>query len=97
MALSSSKVGFGVVSSLLPAKIELAPAIKQKACSGIVISARPALSLTMDFGINILAVAIMRTISQISTFGLFSRGVPLIRTSALIGTLSGCSGRVDRV
>ena len=65
--LSSSNEGLGVVSSLSPAKIELAPARKQRACSAWLISARPALSLTMVAGIRIRAVAIIRTISQTST------------------------------
>src|SRR6476619_3095546 len=75
IAWSSSKAGLGVVSNLSPEKIELAPAIKHKACSATLISARPALNLTIAANIIILAVAIILTISQISTFGLSWRGV----------------------
>ncbi len=47
IARSSSQSGLGVVSSFSPAKIELAPAMKQRACSARLISVLPALSLTM--------------------------------------------------
>ena len=69
IAMSSPKDGLGVVSNFSPAKMEFAPAIKQNACSEILISALPALRRTIVAGIRILAVAIMRTISQMSALG----------------------------
>src|SRR6185312_2965184 len=97
IALSSSKSGLGVVNNFSPEKIEFAPAIKHNACSATVISLRPALNLTIAFGIIILAVAIILIISQISTFAFPSNGVPSTLTNALIGTLPGCAGNVDNV
>src|ERR1700748_1945904 len=51
IAISSSNDGFGVVNNFSPAKIELAPAIKQKACSTTLISVRPAERRTTVLGI----------------------------------------------
>ena len=67
IAWSASKSLFAVVRSFSPAKMELAPARKQSACSGMENRTRPAESLTIAFGITIRAVVIMRIISQIST------------------------------
>ncbi len=72
------KPGWELLSNLSPEKIEFAPAIKHSACSAILISARPALNLTIAAGIIILAVAIILIISQISTLGLSWSGVPLL-------------------
>ena len=86
MCISSLISGLGVVRSLSPAKIELAPAKKHKACPSRDIFIRPAERRTWDCGITMRAVAIIRTISQISTGGSSSSGVPSIGTKALIGT-----------
>tara|TARA_Y100000389_G_scaffold198611_1_gene235431 strand:- start:24 stop:209 length:186 start_codon:yes stop_codon:yes gene_type:complete len=59
-------------------------------------SSLPADSLTTDFGIKILATAIVRT-NSLSLGGFtLSKGVPGIGTSKLIGTLSGCCSRLAR-
>src|SRR5690242_3284781 len=97
MAISSSNDGLGVVNSFSPANIELAPAIKQKACSTVLISVRPADKRTTVLGITMRVVAIMRTISHIETRGCSANGVPLTGTRALIGTDSGCCGKLDNV
>jgi len=74
----------------------LAPAKKQSACIPSPISSLPAESLTTELGIKILATAIVLT-NSLSLGGLtFSKGVPGIGTSKLIGTLSGCFSRLDR-
>ena len=52
-----------------PAKTELAPARKQRAWSDSVMWTRPAERRTIDRGIRMRAVAIVRTMSQISTRG----------------------------
>ena len=87
MAVSRSVEGFGVVSNLSPANMELAPARKQRACSDSGISRRPAESRTMAVGMMIRAVAIIRSMDQTLTLGEPSSGVPSIATSALTGTL----------
>src|SRR6202012_4876966 len=92
-----SNDGFGVVKSFSPANNELAPAIKQSACSTVVISVRPADKRTTVLGIIIRVVAIMRTISHTETLGWSANGVPLIGTKALIGTDSGCFGKFESV
>ena len=69
IAMSVSKEGFGVVRSLSPANKELAPAIKHKACSTVLISVLPADKRTTVFGMMILVVAIIRTMSQTETRG----------------------------
>ena len=97
MCMSSSKEGLAVVRSFSPAKMELAPAMKHRAWSERDMSFLPALSLTTLLGMMILAVAIIRSISSMLTFWLFSRGVPFTGTNALIGTESGCLGSVERV
>src|SRR3989338_8298305 len=86
--VSRSASRFGVVSSFSPAKIELAPAKKQSACASSEREARPALRRTNDFGISILAVAIVLTNSKVSSSASDS-GVPSTLTTLLIGTLSG--------
>jgi len=57
----------GVVSSLSPVKMELAPAKKHMACSDWLNRTRPAERRTIDLGITIRAVAIIRIISKIDT------------------------------
>src|SRR5690606_41710748 len=78
-----------------PANMELAPAKKHMAWPSRLIWVRPAESLTCVCGITILAVATIRTISQISTGFCSSIGVPSTATKALIGTDSGCGLSVD--
>ena len=96
-SLSASTSGFGVVSSLSPAKMLFAPARKHRACSSVFIRTLPADRRTMAFGMMIRAVAIIRTISQTETRGCSARGVPSTGTRAFTGTDSGCSGRQERV
>jgi len=57
-------------------------------------SRRPADKRTKAFGIMIRAVAIVRTMSRLSTASWSASGVPLTRTSMLIGTLSGWDGHI---
>lgn len=64
---SVSKSLFGVVNSFSPVKMELAPAMKQSACSDMENRTLPADSLTIASGITMRAVAIIRIISHIST------------------------------
>ncbi|RWV85462.1 hypothetical protein BHE74_00002257 [Ensete ventricosum] len=64
---SASKSLFGVVNNFSPVNMELAPAKKHSACSGIENRTLPADSLTIALGITMRAVAIIRIISQIST------------------------------
>ena len=59
--------GLGVVNNLSPAKMEEAPAIKQRACPSSDISVRPADNRTTALGITIRAVATMRNMSQMGT------------------------------
>ena len=96
ICISSLMSGLGVVSNLSPAKIELAPAKKHKACPSWLIWVRPADRRTCDSGITIRAVATIRTISKISTGLQSSKGVPSTGTKALIGTDSGCGLSVDK-
>ena len=63
-ARRASSPGFGVVSSRSPRNTELAPARKQSACASSVSDSRPALSRTIDAGIRMRAVAIVRTSSS---------------------------------
>src|SRR4030095_1035727 len=97
ISMSSLIEGLGVVNNLSPANIELAPAIKHNACSGKLISKRPADKRNTVRGIIIRVVAIILTISHIETLCAFSSGVPFTATSALIGTDSGCCGRLHNV
>jgi hypothetical protein len=96
-ALSSSASGFGVVRSLSPKKIELAPAYIASTWASRVSSERPALSRTRARGIKMRAHATMRTRSSGSTGGRCSSGVPGARTKALMGTLSGWGSRFASV
>ena len=86
-----------------PVKIELAPARKHSAWVLSVIDSRPAERRTIDSGMVIRATATVRTnsMSSILAIGVSASmspsTVPLIGTSALIGTLSGWRGRVARV
>ena len=69
-------------------------------CSASLKLSLPAESRTIVFGITILAVAIIRPMSQISgasALPFSATGVPSTGTSAFIGTDSGCSSRVARV
>src|SRR5689334_1214667 len=91
---SESVSGLGVVSSLGPQKMELAPARKHSAWVSSLISSRPADSRTMDLGMVMRATAMVRTKSSGSSGEARDWGVPSICTRALIGTLSGCTGRV---
>lgn len=84
--MSFSIFEFGVVNNFSPTNIEFAPAKKQRAWSSSDIFSRPAAILTYDVGRRILASAIVRTKSKISISSEFSRGVPGILTSLLIGT-----------
>ena len=97
-SLSSSYAGDGTaaVSMVLVSleKMELAPAIKQRAWSLADIFARPADRRTMVFGMTIRAVAIMRTVSHTETSSFFSKGVPATFDSTFTGKLSGC-GSID--
>ena len=98
-SLSLSMPGLLVVNNLSPLKIEFAPALNIIYCSASVKDSLPAESLTIVFGITILAVAIIRAISKASTFAsdLSSPDVvPETATSAFIGTDSGCLGKVAR-
>ena len=74
---SSSASGFGVVSSRSPRKTELAPARKQSACASSDSDRRPALRRTIDAGIRMRAVAIVRTSSNGSSGGRSPSGVPV--------------------
>lgn len=67
MSWSASKSLLGVVKSFSPVKMELAPARKHSACSGMEKRTLPADNLTIAFGMTIRAVAIIRIISHIST------------------------------
>ena len=94
MSRSSSVASlFGVVSSLSPVNTLLAPARKHIACSLSDMLIRPALSLTTVLGMTMRATATALTISKPLGGSRSCRGVPLTGTSALMGTLSGCSGR----
>ena len=75
-------------------KIELAPAMKQRAWSLTLIFARPAERRTTDRGMSTRAVAIMRTVSQTGTSALSAIGVPGTLARILTGTDSGCGSRV---
>src|SRR5580693_6930514 len=61
IAASSSGSGFGVVSSFSPMNRELAPATKHSATASRESAFRPALRRTIEAGIRIRAVAIVRT------------------------------------
>ena len=74
----------------LPKKIELAPAKKQRACSSQDRPSLPAERRIIALGMAILAVAIIRTISQIGSGLCSCKGVPFIGTKRLIGTDAGC-------
>ena len=91
---SSSRSGFGVVSSFSPTKMEFAPARKHSAAASRVRERRPALSRTIEAGISRRAVAIVRTSVSGSTGSASPSGVPATRTSMLMGTLSGCGSSV---
>ena len=84
----------GVVNNFSPKNIEFAPAKKHKACNSSLIASLPAVKRITAFGIIILAVAIVRTNSKGSKSAVSPRGVPLIFTSILIGTLWGGSGKL---
>ncbi len=90
-----SRPGLGVVSSRAPQKIELAPARKHSACISSLMSSRPADSRTIDAGMADArdrdACARIRARRAPASR---PSGVPATRTSRLIGTLSGCSGKV---
>ena len=60
-------------------------------------SSRPAERRTIDFGMVMRAAAIVRTKSMASSFLRPAKGVPSTCTSMLIGTLSGCDGRLAKV
>ena len=83
--MSSSGSGFGVVSNFSPMNSELAPATKHSATASRESALRPALSRTIEAGIRIRAVAIVRTKTSGSSASRCSSGVPATRTSALIG------------
>ena len=89
--------GLSAVSNTSPKNIELAPAKKHKACVELDISDLPAESLTVDIGIIILAKAIVLTNSIWSNGSTFPNGVPGILINIFIGTLSGCSSKLDNV
>ena len=91
---SACMAGLGVVRSFSPKKIEFAPARKQRACNSSLIASRPAESRTNEAGIMIRATAMVRTNSSGSRGPASASGVPSTRTSILIGTLSGCSGKL---
>ena len=94
---SRSASGLAVVSSFGPMKIELAPARKHSACNSSFICSRPAERRIIEAGIRILATAMVRTKSKPSSGAWPDRGVPSTWTSRLIGTDSGCTGRLARV
>ena len=91
---SSSRSGFGVVSSFSPTKMEFAPARKHSAAASRVSDRRPALRRTMEAGISKRAVAIVRARVRGSAGSASPSGVPGTLTSMLMGTLSGCGSRV---
>jgi len=95
MAASSSGSGFGVVNSFSPIKSEFAPATKQSATASRESERRPALNRTIEAGMRIRAVAMVRTNTNGSTGSRFSSGVPATLTHALIGKLSGCGFNVE--
>jgi len=64
--MSSSKAGLAVVSSLSPVKMEFAPAKNITDCSRGEKDMRPAESRTIDFGIRMRAVAMVRAIWKTS-------------------------------
>ena len=97
IAMSSSRSGFGVVSSFSPKKIELAPARKHSSCASLLSAVRPAESRTRACGITIRAAAHIRTSSNGSSGGRSASGVPATGASALIGTLSGGGSRFASV
>ena len=77
--------------------MELAPAMKEMACSEMLISARPALRRTMAFGIRMRVVADhAHHIPEFHFRHVLQRGA-FHAGEALMGTESGCSGMVDRV
>ena len=78
-----------MVRSFSPIKMEFAPARKLRAVHSRVSDFLPALSLTLEAGIKILAVAMVRTKMSGSSVSVWARGVPSTRTSKLMGTLSG--------
>src|SRR5688572_18525331 len=78
-------------------KTELAPAMKHRAWSEKDIFARPAERRTVDLGMRIRAIPIMRTVSQMGTSGLSWSGVPGTLERTLTGTDSGCGFMVARV
>src|SRR5882762_9644386 len=61
MAASSSGSGLGVVSSFSPMNKEFAPATKQSATASRESERRPALNRTIEAGMRMRAVAIVRT------------------------------------
>ena len=99
-AASALSPALPAVSSLSPVKIELAPAMKHKACVASDMLSRPADSRTMLSGMVIRATATVRTnsISSILASGVSASmspsTVPFTGTSAFTGTLSGWRGRV---
>ncbi|MNL42346.1 hypothetical protein D3C87_1647970 [compost metagenome] len=72
----------------------MAPAKNARACICSFMASRPADRRTWDCGIRMRATASMRMKSNGSTSSAFSSGVPATFTSMLIGTDSGCSGRL---
>ena len=97
MSSSSSDASLlGVVRSLSPVNTLFAPARKHIAWSLADMLMRPADSRTTVLGMTSRATAMARTISNPPGGSRFSSGVPLTGTSALMGTDSGCSGRLAR-
>ena len=88
--------GVGLLGTLSPVNMELAPARNITACSMGEKERRPAERRTIERGMMMRAVAIARAISKTSGVSPIPStiGVPSIGTSALIGTDSGCSGMV---
>ena len=84
--------GLPVVSSFSPKKIELAPAMKQSSCaSSAHLHRGPPTGAPSPRGIRMRAVAIMRTmLDRRRPAAALPAACPSPRTSALIGTDSGC-------
>ncbi|EAU66596.1 hypothetical protein STIAU_3593 [Stigmatella aurantiaca DW4/3-1] len=96
-AMSRVYSGLPVVSSFSPKKSELAPASMHRSCASSFICMRPADSRTMARGMSRRAVAMVRTISTVSTRFCPANGVPSTATSALMGTDSGWTSWLARV
>src|ERR1700722_8429032 len=77
-SMSLSFPGLPAVNRTSPTKMELAPAKKHSACISSLIAVRPADRRTYDFGIMILASAMVRTKSTGSIGVAFASGVPEI-------------------